>query len=74
MRRLIDKIDLEILKILSNDSKITFQDIAKKLDVSNTTIHVRVKRMQRLGVIKNFTITIDYNKLGLITPAIWVFF
>ena len=64
MRRIIDKIDLEILKILSNDSKITFQDIAKKLDVSNTTIHVRVKRMQRLGVIKNFTITIDYNKLG----------
>ena len=64
MRRFIDKIDLEILKILSKDSKITFQDIAKKLDVSNTTIHVRVKRMQRLGVIKNFTITIDYNKLG----------
>ena len=49
MRRLIDKIDLEILKILSNDSKITFQDIAKKLDVSNTTIHVRVKRMQSLA-------------------------
>ena len=47
MRRLIDKIDLEILKFLSKDSKITFQDIAKKLDVSNTTIHVRVKRMQR---------------------------
>tara|TARA_S200000501_G_scaffold154158_1_gene145363 strand:+ start:201 stop:680 length:480 start_codon:yes stop_codon:yes gene_type:complete len=64
VKRLIDKLDLEILKILSNDSKITFQDIAKKLDVSNTTIHVRVKRMRRLGVIKNFTITIDYYKLG----------
>ena len=64
MRRLIDKLDLDILKILSKDSKTTFQEIAKKLKVSNTTIHVRVKRMQKFGIIKNFTIGIDYYKLG----------
>ena len=64
MRRLIDKLDLDILKILSKDSKTTFQEIAKKLMVSNTTIHVRVKRMQKFGIIKNFTISIDYYKLG----------
>ena len=64
MRRLIDKLDLDILKILSKDSKTTFQEIAKKLMVSNTTIHVRVKRMQKLRIIKNFTISIDYYKLG----------
>ena len=64
MNRLIDKLDLDILKILSKDSKTTFQEIAKKLMVSNTTIHVRVKRMQKFGIIKNFTISIDYYKLG----------
>ena len=64
MKRLIDKLDLDILKILSKDSKTTFQEIAKKLTVSNTTIHVRVRRMQKLGIIKNFTISIDYYKLG----------
>ena len=64
MRRLIDDLDLDILKILSKDSKITFQEIAKQLDVSNTTIHVRVKRMQKLGIIKNFTISINHYKLG----------
>ncbi|MBJ10869.1 MAG: transcriptional regulator [Flavobacteriales bacterium] len=64
MKRLIDRLDLDILKILSKDSKTTFQEIAKKLMVSNTTIHVRVKRMQKFGIIKNFTISIDYYKLG----------
>ena len=64
MKRLIDKLDLDILKILSKDSKTTFQEIAKKLTVSNTTIHVRVRRMQKFGIIKNFTISIDYYKLG----------
>ena len=64
MKRLIDRLDLDILKILSKDSKTTFQEIAKKLMVSNTTIHVRVRRMQKFGIIKNFTISIDYYKLG----------
>ena len=64
MKRLIDSLDLDILKVLSKDSKTTFQEIAKKLMVSNTTIHVRVKRMQKFGIIKNFTISIDYYKLG----------
>ena len=70
---LIDKLDLEILKLLSRDSKISFSEISNLLKVSNTTIHVRIKRLQKLEVIKNFTITIDYNKLGLTTLAIWVF-
>ncbi len=64
MKSIIDKLDLEILKILTRDSKVTYSEIAHQLKVSNTTIHVRVKRLLRLGVIKNFTITIDYDKLG----------
>ena len=61
---LIDKLDLEILKLLSRNSKISFSEISNILKVSNTTIHVRIKRLQKLGIIKNFTITIDYDKLG----------
>lgn len=63
-KSLIDSLDLEILKMLSRDSKVTFSEISKQLNVSNTTIHVRIKRLQRLEIIKNFTITIDYSKLG----------
>lgn len=62
--KLIDKLDLEILKMLSLNSKTSFSDISNFLGVSNTTIHVRIKRLQKLKIIKNFTITIDYSKLG----------
>lgn len=64
MKNFIDKLDLEILKLLSHDSKISYSEISSRLKVSNTTIHVRVSRLQKLEIIKNFTITIDYNKLG----------
>ena len=50
--------------MLSQDSKISYSEISSRLKVSNTTIHVRVSRLQKLEIIKNFTITIDYNKLG----------
>lgn len=64
MKSLIDKLDLEIMKLLSQDSKISYSEISTRLKVSNTTIHVRINRLQKLEIIKNFTITIDYNKLG----------
>jgi DNA-binding Lrp family transcriptional regulator len=42
---LIDKLDLEILKLLSRNSKISFSEISNILKVSNTTIHVRLRRL-----------------------------
>ena len=48
---LIDKLDLEILKLLSRDSKISFSEISNILKVSNTTIHVRIKRLHKLQLI-----------------------
>ena len=65
MKNEIDKVDLEILKLLSSNAKISYTDLASKILVSPSTIHVRVKKLEDLGVIKNFTINIDYNKLGL---------
>ena len=65
MKNEIDKIDLEIIKHLSSNAKISYTDLASKILVSPSTVHVRVKKLEDIGVIKNFTINIDYNKLGL---------
>jgi Lrp/AsnC family transcriptional regulator for asnA, asnC and gidA len=65
MKNDIDKIDLEIIKHLSSNAKISYTDLASKILVSPSTVHVRVKKLEDIGVIKNFTINIDYNKLGL---------
>jgi len=60
----IDKTDLQILSSLLNDASIPYTDIAKKLGVSGGTIHVRMKKMQQLGIVKGSQLTIDYSKLG----------
>jgi Lrp/AsnC family transcriptional regulator for asnA, asnC and gidA len=64
MKYEIDKIDLDILKNLSSNAKISFTDLASKILVSPSTVHVRVKKMEDAGIIKNFTININYSMLG----------
>ena len=64
MKNKIDIIDLEIIKHLSSNAKISYTDLASRILVSPSTVHVRVKRLEDLGIIKNFTIRIDYEKLG----------
>jgi len=60
----IDKLDREILSILIKDAKIPYTDIAKKLIVSPGTIHVRMRRMERLGIVRGATLIIDPAKIG----------
>ena len=62
--RLLDIIDYKIIDILAKDSSTTFVDIAKRIGVSDATIHIRVRRLRDLGIIGNFTISVDNNRLG----------
>lgn len=60
----LDDVDHQILDTLIENARTPFTDIAKKLNVSAGTIHVRVKKMEDEGVIKGATLTIDYEKMG----------
>ena len=60
----IDKLDREILGILIDDAKVPYTEIAKRLIVSPGTIHVRMKRMERLGIVKGATLILDPAKMG----------
>lgn len=60
----LDDIDHQILDILIENTRTPFTDIAKKLDVSAGTIHVRVKKMEDAGIIRGSSLTLDYEKLG----------
>ncbi len=59
-----DNLDLQILSILMEDATIPYTEIAKKLIVSGGTIHVRMKKMQELQVIKGSHLMIDPQKIG----------
>jgi Lrp/AsnC family transcriptional regulator for asnA, asnC and gidA len=60
----IDNLDIEILSILMNDATTAYTEIAKELIVSGGTIHVRMKKMQDMGIIKGSNLIVDAQKVG----------
>jgi len=64
MQLSLDDIDLKILSILMKDAKTPYTDIAKELFVSSGTVHVRMKKMEEMNIIKSFNLQLNYQKLG----------
>ncbi|MGA7898450.1 MAG: Lrp/AsnC family transcriptional regulator [Nitrososphaeraceae archaeon] len=60
----IDEVNLKIINILKNDSSTPFVDIAKRIGVSDATVHQRIRRMIAAGIINKFTISVDNDLLG----------
>ena len=60
----IDKLDRQILSVLMEDAKTPYTDIAKQLYVSGGTIHVRMKKLEQMGIVKSASLDVDYTKLG----------
>jgi Lrp/AsnC family transcriptional regulator for asnA, asnC and gidA len=61
---LLDEINLKILDILSRDASRPFVDIAKELEISDATVHIRVRRLVAAGILRKFTIATDNRLLG----------
>ena len=71
----IDEKDLAILQLLRKNSRATYQqlstDLAKfAIEISTVGVLKRVQRLKEKGVIKNFTIKTDPERLGLTTPIL----
>jgi Lrp/AsnC family transcriptional regulator, regulator for asnA, asnC and gidA len=60
----LDDTDLEILALLSADSKMRMHAIARKLGIPASTAHHRIKRMEKEGVIAGYSVRKDYRKMG----------
>ncbi len=56
----LDKTDLEILKIIANNSRMSIIDIAQKLKQTPRIIQYRIKNLENKEVIKGYTISLDY--------------
>jgi len=57
-------INNEILEILKNNSRASYTEIGKILGLSEGAIRKRVRKMIEEGIIKKFTVIIDYKKIG----------
>jgi Lrp/AsnC family transcriptional regulator for asnA, asnC and gidA len=60
----IDNTDLNILAQLSKDAKKPYTEVAKKVFVSGGTVHVRMKKMEDMGIVKGAHLDLDYAQLG----------
>ncbi|MGZ3757391.1 MAG: Lrp/AsnC ligand binding domain-containing protein [Mucilaginibacter sp.] len=70
----IDNLDIQILSILMKNATTPYTEIAKELIVSGGTIHVRMKKLEELGVIKGASLEVDPQKLGYdITAFLGIF-
>jgi Lrp/AsnC family transcriptional regulator for asnA, asnC and gidA len=60
----LDKLDLQIIQIMMQDAGISYADLGKQLFVSGGTIHVRIKKLQELGIVKGTKLNVDLKMLG----------
>src|SRR5512137_2060466 len=65
----LDEKDLAILTLIQEDSKLTANQIAKKINAPITTVFAKTKRMEEMGIIKQYRAILAPEKLNLNTAA-----
>ncbi len=68
-KQILDSLDRQILKLISQDARIPFLEVARACNVSGAAIHQRVAKLTNLGVIKGSQFIIDPEKIGYETCA-----
>lgn len=61
----IDALDKSILEILMKDARTPYLEIARACNVSGATVHLRIQKLERIGIISGSRLTINYRQLGL---------
>ncbi len=65
----LDEVDRQILKLLHEDGRASYNDIGETLDITGNTVRRRIDELQDRGVIDGFTVMIDPAKLGYMVVA-----
>lgn len=61
----IDQTDLQILRILQNDAKLTTKELAEAVHLTPTPVFERLKRLERQGFIRKYVAVLDAERLGM---------
>ncbi len=64
----MDKVDEEIIKALIRNSRATYKEISKKIEISEVAVHKRIKKLK--SIIKAFTVLVDQKAFGKKTTAL----
>ncbi|MGC8569193.1 MAG: Lrp/AsnC family transcriptional regulator [Nitrososphaeria archaeon] len=72
MKKQLDRIDIQILKRLAGDCRLSYRQIAQRLNLSTSTVSKRIKKLQETKIINSFIPLIDVNALNLIMYVIGI--
>jgi len=61
---MIDEIDRQIITLLQEDARLSNAAIAEQVGLTVSTVHERVKKLERKGIIKGYTAVVDPELLG----------
>ncbi len=67
---MFDEKDKKILEILQQDASLSTYKITKKTGIPQTTVLNRMRRLKQEGIIKKYTIDIDWKKMGMSNKAL----
>ncbi|GKX65863.1 Lrp/AsnC family transcriptional regulator [Inconstantimicrobium mannanitabidum] len=71
---MIDQTDIEILNLLTINSRMQWQEIGEEVHLTGQGVKNRINRMEKLGVIEAYTLKINFDKIGRgVTAFITVF-
>ncbi len=62
--KLLDELDLKILKLLTKNARMSITEIAQHVGKPRSTVNARIEKLMRLGIIKGYTAVIDPRDLG----------
>jgi Lrp/AsnC family leucine-responsive transcriptional regulator len=66
----MDSLDMQIIKNIEKEGRISHEELSKRLNLSRPAIHNRVTKLEEQGIITGYKATIDWSKLGFTTYAI----
>ena len=65
----LDNLDKKILRMIAEDARVPFLEVARACNVSGAAIHQRIQKLNNLGVLKGSQFVIDPEKIGYETCA-----
>ncbi len=69
LSNMIDQTDIEIIKILTQNSRMQWREIGERVHLTGQAVKNRINRLENLGVIEGYTVKINSAKLGIEVTA-----
>ncbi len=68
-RQKLDKLDKQILRLIADDARIPFLEVARECNESGAAIHQRILKLTKMGILKGSHYVVDPEKIGYETCA-----